>query len=316
MTNRICPRCSCWRVAALLSVVALLAASDALAPAAHAQARCRWLGSFDMSGRDRDHLTPHVAPIRPGEGWGERLGLALRYAGEGQSNEGRNEPEVALDHYLTALDVFRGDAAWLQSQPPQLEQVEFLLAYTMIAMDVARLRLQMGQSGAPPYCYDPAHEYAQYWDAIQQAWWALNAATERDTALRTGGAASPETWKIFYVRYWYQMMRGDVAAAEVELRNAYQFNPANPDLQRTLAVQHQQAPQQRQALPQPSPMTQPPRPQAAAPVAVPHGFDKDAAWAAAQTAITVLNAVVPKKYRAGVLVVSGFYSVAETMFHK
>jgi hypothetical protein len=210
--------------------------------------------------------------------------------------------------------VFRGDVAALQLQPPQPEQVEFLLAYTMISMDVARLRLRMGQAGRPPYCYDTAHEYAQYWYAIQQAWWALNAATERDTALRGGGGSvSPETWKIFYVRYWYQLMRGDVAAAEAELRYANQLNPANPELQRTQTVQQQQAPQQLQALPQtqPSPMAQPQRPLAVAPGTVPRGFDKDAAWAAAQVAAAVLEAVVPKKYG---VAVSGFYLVAEKLF--
>jgi tetratricopeptide (TPR) repeat protein len=309
MTGRGRPDRYCWCGPVLVSVVAILTASAGLAPA-QAEARCQWLGTVDMSGRDRDHLTPAVAPIGPGEGVADRLSLALRYAAAGQSFEGQNEFERALNGYLTALDVFRGDAVGLQLQP---EQVEFLLAYTMIGMDVARLRLRMGQAGAPPYCYDTSHEYAQYWDAIQQALWALNTATERDTALRVAGAASPETWKIFYVRYWYQLMRGDVAAAEGELRSAYQLNPVNPDLQRTQTVQHQQAPQQRQALPQmqPSPMAQPPRPLAAASGTVPRGFDTDTAWAAAQLAAAVVEAVVPKKYG---VAVSGFYLVAERMF--
>jgi tetratricopeptide (TPR) repeat protein len=243
----------------------------------------------------------------------DRLSLALRYAGAGQSYEGQNEFERALNEYLNALDVFRGDAAGLQLQPPQPEQVDFLLAYTMIGMDVARLRLRMGQAGAPPYCYDTAHEYEQYSDAIQQALWALEAATERDTALRVAGAATPETWKIFYVRYWYQLMRGDVAAAEADLRYAYQLNPINPDLQRTQTVQQQQAPQQRRTLPQmqPSPMAQPPRPLAVAPGTVPRGLDKDTAWAAAQVVAAVAAAVAPKKYG---VAVSGLYLVAERIF--
>src|SRR5947209_984183 len=139
MTDRVRPDRYGWLGPVLVSVVAILVAPAGLA---QAQAQCQWLGTVDMSGRDRDHVRPAVAPIGPGETVAQRLSLALRYAGAGQSYEGQNEFERALNEYLTAVDVFRGDVAALQLQPPQPEQVEFLLAYTMISIDVARLRLR------------------------------------------------------------------------------------------------------------------------------------------------------------------------------